>query len=205
MTQVDVPSPIDLRQMSDAQEWERTAMQRPFREDFFAAFANELGKINKPSIRVLELGSGPGFLAQHLLSRLATIEISLLDFSPAMHELASRRLTNVIDRVAFVERNFKESGWEQGLGKFDAVITNQAVHELRHKRYSVALFQQVKSLLRSDGVFLFCDHYYGDDAMKNDQLYMSLTEQREAFQSAGYSATEILVKGGRALYHAQPN
>jgi len=205
MTLTDVPSPIDFRQMSDAQEWERTAMQRPFREDFFEAFANELDKINKPSIKVLELGSGPGFLAQHILSRLAKVELSLLDFSPAMHELAGRRLTNVIDRVTFVERSFKEPGWEQGLGKLDAVITNQAVHELRHKRYSVALFQQVKSLLIPGGLFLFCDHYYGDDAMKNDQLYMSLTEQRAALQSAGYSATEILVKGGRAFYRAQPD
>jgi hypothetical protein len=44
MSTVDVPSPIDLRLMSDALEWERTAMRkRPWRVEFFSMFAEELG------------------------------------------------------------------------------------------------------------------------------------------------------------------
>ena len=202
MCKVDVPSPINLRLMSDAKAWEQTAMQRPFREEFFDAFVAQLRTINKSPITILELGSGPGFLAQHVMSKLPQARMTLLDFSAAMHELARQRLEGVIERIKFVERSFKDSGWETGLGKFDAVVTNQAVHELGHKRRAEGLHVQVKSLLKQNGVYLVCDHYFGDDGMKNDQLYMSLEEQRTKLQSANYDVTEILVKGGRALYSA---
>ncbi len=198
----DVPTPIDFLTMRDAQEWESKAMLRPYREDFFAAFADELIAVGKPSIRILELGSGPGFLAHHLLSKIQRAELTLLDYSAAMHELARRRLSDNLDSATFVERNFKEPGWEVGLGQFDAVITNQAVHELRHKRYAAALHAQVKRLLCVGGVYLAADHYFGAGAMQNDQLYMSLDEQRSCLESAGFTVAEILVKGGRALYRA---
>ncbi|MDO9316622.1 MAG: methyltransferase domain-containing protein [Gammaproteobacteria bacterium] len=198
----DVPTPIDFLTMRDAQEWESKAMLRPYREDFFAVFADELKAIDKPAIRILELGSGPGFLAHHVLSKIPGAQLTLLDYSSAMHELARHRLIDNPGSVTFVERSFKESGWEVGLGQFDAVITNQAVHELRHKRYAAALHAQVKGLLRAGGVYLVADHYFGERAMQNDQLYMSLAEQRSCLESAGFTVSEILVKGGRALYRA---
>lgn len=202
MIPADVPSPIDLQNMGDAREWERTAMERPWRLGFFDAFAGELAKIEKPALKVIELGSGPGFLALHLLEKLPHLELVLLDFSAAMHDLARKRLAPVLDRVNFIERNFKQPGWEQGLGTFDAVITLQAVHELRHKRYAGALHAAVKNLLAKDGVYMVCDHYCGEGGMGNDQLYQSLAEQQESLSKAGYAVAEVLVKGGRSLYRA---
>lgn len=197
----DVPSPINLCNMRDAREWEKTAMDRPFRLEFFDAFAKELNQIKKSPLHVLELGSGPGFLASYLLNKFPQIQLTLLDFSSAMHELARNRL-GLNNRAHYIERSFKETGWENNLGKFDAVITNQAVHELRHKRYATNLHAQVKNLLNEQAVYLFCDHYYGEGGMKNEQLYMSREEQISSLTSVGYSVKEILVKGGRALYSA---
>ena len=42
MSNLDVPSPIDLRNLSDAREWERTAQSRPGRNAVFQSFASEL-------------------------------------------------------------------------------------------------------------------------------------------------------------------
>jgi SAM-dependent methyltransferase len=206
MIQSDVPSPINLQDMKDAREWERTAMLRPFRENFFEAFTTEISAIRKSDIDLLELGSGPGFLAQYILSRINGINFMLLDFSEPMHELARQRLSEIKGSdIHYLLRSFKESDWADSINKVDVIITNQAVHELRHKRYAPALFAQVRRLLKPDGKFLFCDHYYGDDGLGNDQLYMSRSEQREALECAGFHVTEILVKGGRALYRALPN
>ena len=131
----DVPSPIDLRLAQYALEWEQSAMQkRPWRAEFFARFASEVAEISPKVGRILELGSGPGFLAQHLLQSMSHIELVLLDFSSAMHELASARLGGLANRTMFIERSFKESNWPVGLGAFGCVVTNQAVHEPRHKR-----------------------------------------------------------------------
>ena len=200
----DVPSPINLREMSDAIEWERTAMQRPFREEYFDAFHSQLNLLEKHNLSLIELGAGSGFLAQHILSRTAGIDYTLLDFSPAMHILAKRRLETLDSEcLHYVECDFKASRWASKLSQYDAILTNQAVHELRHKRYALNFFLELHSLLKPDGILLYCDHHSGVGGWSNDQLYMSLEEQRETLKRAGFKASEVLVKGGRALYRAQ--
>ena len=149
----DVPSPIDLRSRRDAREWAAPAMiRRPWREQFFQRFIVELR--NRERMRVLELGSGPGFLAQRILEAIPGVEYTLLDFSPAMHELARERLGPLMQRARPVLADFKCDGWNKELGVFDAVITNQAVHELRHKRHVLKLHQTVRSLLKAHGCYL---------------------------------------------------
>lgn len=202
MTETDVPSPIDLRQMSDAQQWADGAMKiRPWRTEFFFAFADALR--DGGAHRVLELGSGPGFLAAHLLNSLPEIEYVALDFSPAMHQLAAARLDSDARRVTFVERNFRDPAWRDGIGLFDHVVTNQAVHELRHKRHARLLHAQVREVLQPGGRYLVCDHFAGEGGMKNDQLYMSIDEQRVALKDAGFDCVvPVLLKGGMLLYCA---
>ena len=200
----DVPSPIDLRQMSDARAWEASAMtKRPWRTEFFDRFAREIARSTSSPCRVLELGSGPGFLAECLLRALPTVEYVALDFSAAMHELARVRLGELASRVVFVERSFRESNWSHGLGSFGFVVTNQAVHELRHKRYAVALHARVQPLLAPGGVYLVCDHFAGEGGMSNAQLFMSIEEQETALLDAGFGTVQLLmVNGGLALFSA---
>lgn len=201
---VDVPSPIDLRLMPDAREWERLAMRkRPWRAEFFARFASEIAAMSPEVRRVLELGSGPGFLAKHLLEALSSISCVLLDYSPAMHQLARERLGPLARRAEFIERSFKGAGWHDNLGQFECVVTNQAVHELRHKRYARELHGQVREILAAGGIYLVCDHFAGQDGMKNDQLYMSPEEQKEALFAAGFSQVQqVMLKGGLVLHRA---
>src|SRR5262245_6906160 len=99
----DVPSPIDLRRLPDAVAWEQTAMsRRPSRTEFCARFAAEIAAAPVRVHHVLDIGSGPGFLARHLLEELPHITCTLLDFSPAMHQLAINRIGPLAHRVAFV-------------------------------------------------------------------------------------------------------
>jgi ubiquinone/menaquinone biosynthesis C-methylase UbiE len=200
----DVPSPIDFRQMSDAQAWEESAMsKRPWRTEFFARFAAEIAAAPNKTQRVLDLGSGPGFLAKHLLAELPAITLTLLDFSPAMHQLARRRIGRWSDRVEFVERSFKEPNWSLGLGIFSTVVTIQAVHELRHKRHAVQLHSCVREVLEPGGLYLVCDHFAGNGGMQNTELYMSIEEQGDSLKSAGFTRVDrILVSGGMALHRA---
>lgn len=202
---IDVPSSIDLRLMSDAREWEQTAMsKRPWRTEFFSRFSTEIKNMPPSAHRILELGSGPGFLAEHLLTSLDCIKCVLLDFSPAMHQLAKDRLGPLAGRAEFIERSFKLPDWMDGLGQFDCVVTNQAIHELRHKSYASQLHQQVRAVLKPGGLYLICDHFCGEGGMKNDQLYMSVEEQKEALISAGFlSVEQVMLKGGLVLYRAE--
>jgi SAM-dependent methyltransferase len=199
----DIPSPIDLRSLQDAIDWESTAMEkRPWRLEFFDVFSSELAK-HTEKVDVLELGSGPGFLAAHLLAQLPQLKLHLLDFSVAMHALAQKRLATKDASVQYIVRSFREPDWFAGVGKFDCVITNQAVHELRHKSHAIGLHRAVRDLLRSHGSYLVCDHYAGDDGMHNDQLYMTIQEQKVALLEAGFSQVDqLLAKDGLVLHRA---
>ena len=131
----------------------------------------------------------------------------MLDFSPAMHELARERLGSLTRHARPILADFKNEGWSAGLGEFDAVVTMQAVHELRHKRRALALHQTVRSLLSARGCYLVCDHYAGGDGMANTALYMTVNEQRQCLEVAGFgSVTNVLETRGMVLHRAtQPN
>src|SRR5258706_9227679 len=126
---MDVPSPIDFSRVEDARAWADAAnVKRPWRTDFFAAIVHELVSFGVPSASVLELGSGPGFLAERVLQALPDVTYTLLDSSAAMEELARVRVGRRVG-VQFVAADFKRDHSADGLGSFDAVATMQAVHE----------------------------------------------------------------------------
>src|SRR5688500_15229823 len=100
MNEQDVPSPIDLRDPRDAREWERTAQERPGRAEIYQASGRELLALGKCDLTILELGSGPGFLAACLLDTLPAVRLTLLDFSAPMHILARARLGPCATRVS---------------------------------------------------------------------------------------------------------
>ena len=92
--------------------------KRPWRTEVFAQFAEQIASAPRIIHRVLEIGSGPGFLARHLLETLSGISYVLLDFSPAMHQLAISRLTGLENRIQFLERDFKREDWYERLGRY---------------------------------------------------------------------------------------
>ena len=202
-TPVDVPSPIDFRLPSDAAEWAATAMvKRPWRQAFFRAFVSELGHLVSAESSILELGSGPGFLAREILESLPGVAYTALDFSAPMHALAKERLGTLAQRVHFLELDFKTPEWATGLSSYDAVVTLQAVHELRHKRHAASLYTVVRRVLRPGGLFLVCDHVCGESGM-NASLYMTVDEHRNALRDAGFSSHEVRHEGGMVMYRAQ--
>lgn len=199
----DIPSPIDLQDEAHAREWaSRATASRPWRIDFFECIARHLMRAGR-TIRVLELGSGPGFLAERILVNRPDAEMVLFDYSAPMHALARERLSPFLDRVSFVLGNFREESWADGLSGFDHVVTNQAVHELRHKRHATRLHAEVRQTLGPAGTYFVSDHYAGDEGMANGELYMTVEEQEASLHAAGFSAVDrLLLFKGMVLHRA---
>ena len=121
-----------------------------------------------------------------------------------MHALARERLGVLAQKVEFVLRDFISPQWGEGLPRYNAVITLQAVHELRHKRRAPAFYETVRRLLPRDGVFLVCDHFAGPGGMSNTALYMSTEEHESALRTSGFSDVSCLLnKSGMVLYSAK--
>ena len=197
----DVPSPIDLRQLSDARDWASKAEQRPGRKEILDRIVDEVSKRGPHNPLILELGSGPGVLAERILRRIPEVRYTALDYSPAMHELARNRLQPFAGRIEFVERSFKSETWTEGLQPLDIVVTNQAVHELRHKRYAETLHRQVCGLLKHEGSYLVSDHFAGIGGVPNTELYMTKDEQESALRCAGFSSVDRIFSEGSLVLH----
>jgi SAM-dependent methyltransferase len=183
----DVPSSIDLRSAADARAWAEAAdLKRPWRSRFRAAIVDLL----HGAARVLELGPGPGLLAEALLDAHDVERYTLFDFSPPMLEMCRARLAGRA-AVHFVLGDFTQPDWPEALAPpsappFDAVIAMQAVHEVRHKRHVARLYAGVRGLLRPGGLLVVCDHEPMDDSPRQQALHSTVEEQHAAFGAAGF-------------------
>lgn len=192
----DLPYGEDFHDQAQAAAWADAAgRKRPWRPTLFDLFAKAVTESGVPEPRILELGSGPGFLAEHVLDRCPSLlRYTLLDFSMPMLSLSQRRLERHRSRTRFVQADFKSSTWFSKVGgPFDFVFSLQAVHELRHKRHAPRLYAQIRALLSSGTEFIVCDHL-PDSAPtpRHTRLYMTTTENLAELAKAGFSAPEVI-------------
>ena len=166
--------------------------RRPARLVVFAKMADDLATQPSPVSRVLELGAGPGMLAEHLLQQVAAIEqYTLFDFSEPMHQLAQQRLAAYESRTVHVVGSFLDEGWATALSPpFDAVVSMQAVHELRDATLVPALYRDVRRLLASGGVLMVGDMINRDGDHQDHR--MTPDEHLHALASVGFARVEVL-------------
>jgi ubiquinone/menaquinone biosynthesis C-methylase UbiE len=183
----DVPYGNDWDSAAEVAAWAEEADRiRPWRARIREQIAQRVAGLG-PGARVLELGSGPGFLAQSVLQACPELgSYTLVDFSEPMLALSRERLAR-FPAARFVLASFKSEDWTQRVGgPFDCALSMQAVHELRHKRHALRLYAQVHRVLAVPGRILICDHTPFDDSAKSTALYMTEREQREALVQADF-------------------
>jgi drug/metabolite transporter (DMT)-like permease/SAM-dependent methyltransferase len=190
----DVPYTEDLQSPEGARTWaENAERRRPVRAGIREAIGDRLASL-APGSRVLELGSGPGFLAEHLLGRCSGLaSYTLFDFSAPMLEMSRARVAR-FPAARFVLGDFRSTDWTRHVvGPFDAIVTMQAVHEVRHKRHVARLYRQVRDLLAPGGLFLVCDRTPEDDTPRSRALFMTEQEQTAALTEAGFVDVELVM------------
>jgi SAM-dependent methyltransferase len=160
----DIPSDHSFFDAQYVRSWlEDTTAHNPERPAFIEAFVAEIAQTAGPGLSVLELGSGPGALAEQLLSRCPVGNYQLVDFSPPMHDLARERLDGDL-RAVFVLADFKDPAWaHQVTAPVDIVVSMQALHELRHSSRVPALYCQLAQVVRPGGLVFVCDRLRPDD------------------------------------------
>lgn len=209
-SEADVPYGEDFHDPAVAAAWAEGVMRkRPWRTTIFEHFVAIVRAAPVARARVLELGSGPGFLAEQLLANCSTVaRYTLLDFSEAMLEQSRRRLHRYQDRTEFLRADFKSDTWPHLVcAGVDFVVSLQAVHELRHKRHAARLYAQLAPLLGPGAEVLICDHLpAGAHTPRHRVLYMTPDEKLEALTGAGLvDAKVVWSEHNMALYHARAN
>ena len=184
----DVLTTVDLQDEAIARTWAaESASNKPWRPEFRADFARLLAELNPPPCRILELGSGPGLLAKRVLQSISVEEYVHFDFSMPMMTMA-REALGARDNVTYALGDFKAPNWTSKLtGPFDAIISMQAVHEIRHKRHVPWLYAQASTLMRPGASLVICDAEPTEDrSVEIRQLASTRREQEYAMRWAGF-------------------
>jgi ubiquinone/menaquinone biosynthesis C-methylase UbiE len=199
----DVPYGNDWHSAEEVAAWAEEADRiRPWRARIRDHIARRLARL-PAGARVLELGSGPGFLAHRVLQRCPNVEgYTLLDFSEPMLALSRERLA-MFPAASFVLASFKSEDWPRRVGgPFDCVLSMQAVHELRHKRHALRLYEQAYRVLAVPGRIMICDHTPFDDSPKSRALYMTEREQRDALMEARFTDVHVELRMDSLVLYA---
>jgi ubiquinone/menaquinone biosynthesis C-methylase UbiE len=204
----DIPYGDDWHSDGGVAAWAAAAdRKRPWRSQFQDRFAEEIAKLPQGA-SVLELGSGPGFLAERILERCGQLSrYTLLDFSEPMLALSRQRLKR-FTTAFYVCASYKSEEWPtQVQGRYDCVVSMQAIHELRHKRHAQRLYQQLHTVLATSAVVLICDHTPEafEPTPRNLALYMTEQEQLAALTAAGFQPRILLSLNGLVLYRGDTN
>jgi tRNA (cmo5U34)-methyltransferase len=110
-----------------------------------------------PEPSILDIGAGTGLLSALILQKFPGAQMTLLDISENMLDIARRRFAGRKDITYIV------SDYRQGIpvGPYDLVCSALSIHHLtlEDKRY---LFGRIFSALKPDGLFVNADQADGD-------------------------------------------
>lgn len=122
----------------DVGEWAKFYASGPyghFKQEVYALFIDILGLLEDRA-RVLDVGAGPGNLTFEYFKRFPRRKTiwTLIDGSRKLLEIALERLSRRRDLLTTKVRDLNAPDWDKGLGKFDAVVSNNALFCVKPER-----------------------------------------------------------------------
>ncbi|WP_028938576.1 class I SAM-dependent methyltransferase [Pseudonocardia spinosispora] len=152
----------------------------PDREERFAVIGDILEELlTRPDPLIVDLGVGPGSLAQRLLERLPQARVVGVDADPLLLGLADRAYAD--DRFRTVFADLRDDTWYDALELDrapDAFVSTTALHWMNRQPLRRVLATCGKALA-ADGVFVNGDHLYeGETGPRLDALGRALTKRR---------------------------
>lgn len=120
--------------------------------------ASAIAADRRAPIRVLDVGVGYGALTEELLGVFGSARVTGIDFSEPMLARARAALERFGDQVTLRVADLQDPAWTDGLGiGFDAVVSSQAIHNVRYPDRIRAIYAEILPLLRPGGCFMNLD------------------------------------------------
>ena len=178
--------------------------------------------VNKNAADVLDIGCGAGNYTVKMLTKLPSLNCTLIDLSLPMLERAHSRVSNKTSgEVHILQSDIRSVNFEEG--KFDVIMAGAVLHHLRDDSDWEFVFTKIYSWLKPGGSFWISDliehdseainklfvKQYGDyienlggadyrkhvlDYVQKEDSPRSLTYQLDLMRKVGFTFTEVLHK-----------
>lgn len=153
----------------------------PCYDDFYK-IAIEIIPFNQDrELRVLDLGAGTGLLSSCVAERYTRAQLTLIDTSAPMLDIAKERFVNSdTTRVTFHTMDY---GTEHLPGTYDLIISALSIHHLTDP-LKQSLFRKIHHCLEPGGLFINADQIRGENNLA-EKLYQQMW--RRKVQESGIS------------------
>lgn len=119
-----------------------------------ATFTTAEAVLGRPPQRVLDLGGGPGVLAERMSARWPSASVTMIDIDPLLLALARR---GAPAGVAVIDADLGEPSWPARAGRdFDLLTAVMTVHYLRPERIR-HLYRRCHRALTPGGLLVVAD------------------------------------------------
>ena len=143
----------DWKDPALAQQWDAEHLRlNPARAAHLSLLMEMVGMVQPGTI--LDLGCGSGLVAQMLLERLPAASIFGIDASPAMLDLARKRLAPYDDRTSLVDGDLTNLERVPAPTSCSAAIAIQSLHHLEAPAYEAVLRWTYKHLRLEGWLFI---------------------------------------------------
>ena len=141
----------------DVGGWAQHYATRPYghyKHEVYQLFIDILAAL-RGHPRILDIGAGPGHLCREYFARhrQSLPQFCLLDSSESLLEIARARLKSRAEQVRTFLRNVNSDKWDKGVGKFDAIVSNNALFCVWPERLE-PFYEICFSRLKKNGIML---------------------------------------------------
>ena len=146
-------------------DWADRFVPTKERRELFALMCSELKSHIPADAGIVELGIGPGYLAEHLLGLLPNIRYLGVDFSAPMLAIARTRLVQHASRVDYLQADLIRDNWSKGVKiSVHAIVSTWALHDLGSREAVAAVYGYCAAVLQNGGLLLNGDFIKPDTA-----------------------------------------
>ena len=175
--------------------WADRFVPTPERLQLFNVILSELISHIPADGCIIELGIGPGYLADHLLHRMPDIKYYGVDFSTPMLDIARRRLSQYSKRVKYVQADLvKDVWWVEIPIPVNAIVSTWTLHDLGSQENVKTVYRSCSQKLINNGLLLNGDFIKPDEAMHEYEAgRFEIARHIEMLRQVGFKNADCLL------------
>jgi trans-aconitate methyltransferase len=190
----------DLRTQEDVAEWTAGLLTRsPERSELMQHIEAQLKALPFPTPQVVELGPGPGLLAEMLLRDLPEMSYTGLDSSELLLIFAQTKLAPFGQRASLIRADLNTDDWLEHLPvEIHAIISLQALHDLGDENHIHRMYGLARQLLVPGGLLLNADFVVPPGQDNPEQPgRRSISRHLELLQAQGFERVACTLEIGQ--------